>query len=684
MVEPMPQPPVAAARPHRWDFSGNQWDDPYAWLEDPSDPDVIAYLDAENAYRETVLAPTKQLQETLYQEMLGRIKQTDSSVPAKHGDWFYYTRTEAGLQHKILARKRGSLDAAEEVLLDLNAMVGKSGFIRLDAWEPSPDHRWLAYRLNESGGLEGTVFIKDLTSGEILPERLSPAGWNLAWTNDSTALYYARQDATLRPFELCRHRIGEDPAADVLLYREEDQIFNLELAKANDRSYIFLTSASMDSSEVRYLPADSPMAELRLFAPRRPDILYFLDHVDDEFLVLTNERARNFKLLAVPVAEPAAAPRELIPHRADVLLQELAVFASGIAIFGREAGFSQLSLLDRRTLDLRRVPFDEEVYTVHAGENPEYDAGTVRVAYSSLVTPWSVYDVNLETGERTLLKRDEIPSGHDPERYVTERRFATAADGTSIPISLVRRRDAPSGPGPLLLYGYGSYGFSIEPWFNPSRFSLLDRDVTFAIAHIRGGQELGRHWYEDGRLLKKMNTFTDFIDAADHLVAVGLTRPDQLIIMGGSAGGLLMGAVTNLRPDLARAVVAEVPFVDVMRVMLDPSLPLTAGEFVEWGDPSDPAAYDYMRAYSPYDNVERTAYPEMLITGGIEDDQVQYWQPAKWIAKLRTRSTSGQPLFLRVNMGAGHSGSSGRYDNLRERAHDYAFMLRAWELSREA
>lgn len=671
-------PPVAAVRPFRWDMAGKQWDDPYAWLEDPADPEVIAYLTAENAYREAAMAPTRHVQEAIYQEMLGRIKQTDVSVPARDGEWWYYTRTEERRQYKILARKQGSLEAAEEILLDLNQMVGASGFIRLDAWQPSPDHRYLAYRLNESGGLEGTVFVKDLTTGDTLPERFSPASRDLAWANDSRTLYYLRQDPPLRPYELYRHRIGNDPAAAELLYREEDEVFGLHLAAAKDRSFIILTSGSMNSSEVRYLRADDPANEPRLLAPRRPEVLSYLDHWGDDFLILTNDEAHNFKLLAVPDADPAAAPRELVPHRPEVLLQDLEVFDRQVAIFGREGGFSQLFLLDPRTLDLRRVPFPETAYTVRAGENPEPDAPALRVSYSSLVTPMTVFDVDLETGERTLLKQDEIPSGHDPDRYVTERLFATATDGTSIPISLVRHRDTPAGPGPLVLTGYGSYGYSSDPWFGPNRLSLLDRGVTWAIAHIRGGQELGRHWYEDGKLLRKMNTFTDFIAVADHLVSAGLTTPDQLIITGDSAGGLLMGAVTNLRPDLARAVVAGVPFVDVMRVMLDPTLPLTTGEFVEWGDPRQPAFYDYMGAYSPYDNVANAAYPEMLITGGLEDDQVPYWQPAKWIAKLRASTTSGRPLYLRMNMGAGHGGSSGRYDNLRERAHDYAFMLRAW------
>ena len=672
-----PMPPIAAVRPQTRVFGSVEVADPYAWLEDPTNPETIAYLDAENAYREAVMAPTRPFQQGLYAEILARIKETDVSVPTPFGEWFYYRRTEEGLQYPIFARKRGTLDAPEEVLLDLNAMVGESGYVRLTAYEPSPDHRYLAYSLNETGGIEATLFVKDLRTGTVLPERVSPVQ-GVVWANDNRTLFYVKQDAALRGFELYRHALGDDPTSDPLLYREEDEVFSIHPSRSKDGAYLFLGSFSPETSEVRYLSADRPDAEWTVFAPRREGIIYSLEHLGDDFLVLTDEDAPNAKLLAVPVADPAPANRrELVPHRPDVLLQGLDPYEGYLVIAGREAGLTKLWVRERASGATRSLPFEEAVYTVSPGENRTFATTTFRFRYTSPVTPTSVFEEDLATGVRTLLKREEVLGGHDPERYVSERLVATAEDGAAVPITLVRRRDAGEGPWRLLLEGYGSYGYSYDPSFDSTRLSLLDRGVAYAIAHVRGGQELGRRWYKEGKLLAKTNTFTDFVAVAEHLVARGHTAPDRLIAQGGSAGGLLMGAVANARPDLFRAIVAQVPFVDVLRVMLDPSLPLTTGEFEEWGNPSDPAFYEYIASYSPYDNVAAQAYPELLITGGIEDDQVPYWQPAKWAAKLRATKTDDNPLLVRMNMGAGHGGASGRYDRYREVAHDLTFVLRA-------
>jgi oligopeptidase B len=666
--------PVARRSPQRRVFSGITIDDPYAWLENPSDPEVIAHLESENAYTNAVMAPTAALRELLYQEIVGRVQRTDSKVPFRMGRYFYYIRTEEGRDYDILCRKRGSLDAPEEVLLDLNEIAGDYLVLRHHA--PSLDHRYLAYALNETGGLEYTLYIKDLERGEVLPERLPNDGHSFAWAADNRTLFYARQDAALRSFELWRHTLGTDLSADRMLYREDDPIFSIDVSPSDSQEYIFISSASEETSEVRYLRADDPTGDLILFAPRREGILYSLEHAGEDFLLLHNEDAVNFTLCAVPVADPRwENQRELIPHRDNALLQDVSVFAGYLLLAGREDGTTRLWVHDLENGQTRALAFDEPIHSVWPGDNREYQTTKAVIRYTSFVTPPTFYEIDLATGERTLLKQEEVVGGHNPDDYVSERLFATAPDGTRVPISLVRRRDAPAGPRPLLLRGYGSYGYSYDPRFARNELSLIDRGITLAIAHIRGGQELGRRWYEDGKLLHKKNTFSDFIACAEHLVQSGYTTPDQLVAQGGSAGGLLMGAVVNERPDLFHSIVAEVPFVDVLRVMLDPSLPLTTGEFVEWGDPRDPAYFAYMASYSPYDNVTAQAYPNLYLTAGIEDDQVPYWQPVKWTAKLRATKIDDHLLLLRTNMDAGHRGASAFYDAQREIALTYAFML---------
>ena len=671
----VPAPPIAERRPVEREFSGITIADDYAWLENPRDPEVIAYLEAENAYLNHVLAATGDLRERLHQELMARVQRTDVRVPVRIGDVYYYIRTETGRDYDILCRRVGSMDAPEQVLLDLNEMAGD--YLRLGSWQPSPDHRFLAYSLNETGGIAFTIRVLDMTTGETLPERLSGSPWGMIWA-DNERLIYTAQDAALRSDAAMLHRLGTGPEADTLLYREDDEVFSLNLYPSSDRAYVFMLSGSLDSAEVRYVPLTAPEEPPILFAPRRPGVIYSLEHWQDEFLVLTNDGAQDFQVLAVPV-DPTRRDqhRTLIAPQDGRLIQEFNPFRDGVLISGRLDGGSRLWILHAETGELSEVGFQEAVYDVSEGDNRDFNATSAVIWYESLVTPPTAYALDLATGERTLIKQEEVVGGHDPANYVSLRTFATAADGAQVPVSLVRRRNVPDGPRPLLLLGYGSYGMSYNPKFNRNALSLLDRGVTLAIAHIRGGQDMGRGWYEDGKLLRKQNTFTDFIACVEHLIAIGETNPGQLAAMGGSAGGLLMGAVVNMRPDLFRAVVARVPFVDVIRVMLDPSLPLTTGEYVEWGDPRDPEYLEYMRAYSPYENSRAQDYPWMLITAGIGDDQVPYWQPAKWTARLRTLKTDANPLLLHTNLQAGHGGHSGFSGAMWETALVYAFLLYA-------
>ena len=674
-------PPVAERRPVVRDFSGIPIADDYAWLENPRDPEVIAYLESENAYLDHVLAETGDLRDRLQAELMARVQRTDMHVPVQIGDVSYYIRTETGRDYDILCRRVGGPDAPEQILLDLNDMAGD--YLRLGSWRPSPDHRYLAYALNDTGGIAFTISILDMTTGETLPERIPASPWGMTWA-DHERLVYSAQDAALRSCAAMLHRVESDPAEDTQLYREDDEVYDLNVYASSDRAYLFLASASMEASEVRYVRLGTPDAPLTLYAPRRDGVIYSLEHWGDEFLVLTNEGATDFQMLATPVdVDQRDQIRVVIPPQPGRLLQEVTLFRDGALVSGRQDGMSAIWLLDPDTGDLRRVEFDEAVYEVSEGDNRDFNAPTAVIWYESMVTPPTAYALDMHTGKREMVKQEEVVGGHDPADYVSMRSFATAPDGTQVPISLVRRRDVPDGPRPLLLIGYGSYGYSIDPGFNRNALSLLDRGVTVAIAHIRGGQDLGRSWYEDGKLLRKQNTFSDFITCAEHLIAIGETSPDQLAALGGSAGGLLMGAVVNARPDLFRAVVAAVPFVDVIRVMLDASLPLTAGEFVEWGDPREPEYFTYMSAYSPYENTRAQAYPWLLLTAGIGDDQVPYWQPAKWAARLRTLKTDANPLLLYTNMSAGHGGHSGFSRSMMEMAMDYAFLLQALGLAGE-
>jgi oligopeptidase B len=676
-VESGSRPPVAATEPRVSALHNEIRVDDYYWLRDRSNPRVIRYLEAENSYTTTVMRHTEALQERLYQEMRGRIKEADFSVPEQLDHYHYYSRTEAGSQYPILCRKRGSLDAAEEILLDQNALAAGHAYFRVGASIVSPDHELLAYSVDTSGGEEFTLHFKDLRTGSLLAETISSTSLGLAWANDSRTLFYTVLDQARRPCRLYRHVVGSSPSSDALVYFEADESFFLDVHRTRSRRYLFLDIASHSTSEVRFLDADNPEGHFRVVQPREPGIEYTVAHHGDRFFITTNDGAPNFRLVQGPVENPGKLSwSAVLPYRPGVKLDGTDAFSNFLALYEREAGLRQIRVLDLSSGEDHLVTFPEPAYTVRAHRNPEFKTSLLRFTYTSLVTPSSVVDYDMATRSWTVRKQTEVLGGYDKSRYQSERIFATAPDGERVPVSLVYRTPLHlDGTRPLLLNGYGAYGLSYDPVFSSNTLSLLDRGFVVAIAHVRGGEEMGRSWYEDGKLLKKRNTFTDFIACAEHLLAQGYTAQDRMAINGGSAGGLLMGAVTNMRPDLFRVVMAEVPFVDVVNTMLDASLPLTVIEYDEWGNPNDPTAYSYIRSYSPYDNVERKDYPSILVTAGLNDPRVAYWEPAKWTARLRALKTDENRLLLKTNMGAGHGGASGRFDFLREIAFKYAFML---------
>lgn len=673
----LPPPPVARVIPKTDTLHGDVRVDNYFWLRDRTNAEVISYLEAENRYTDTAMAATRALQETLYQEILGRLKQTDLSVPDRRGPYFYYSRTEEGKQYPIYARRRGSMEAPEEVLFDQNQMAEGKRYYTLGAFSVSPDHRLLAFSVDTTGSEHFTLMVKDLATGQVAPERVDSVSFGATWAADNQTLFYTRTDSAQRADRIYRHTLGTDPARDVLVYHEPDVLYRVGIYRTKDDAYLVLSTGSFTTDEVRVARADRP-TEFRLVAARQSGVEYAVNHQNARFLIVTNEGgADNFKLMEAPESDPSRANwRELIPHRADVLLDGIDVFANHLVLYERGNALRRIRVRDVRTGQDHLVEFPEPVYTASPGSNPEYNTSTLRFNYQSMVTPSSVYDYDMDSRQRTLQKQTEILGGYDPSQYATERTWATAPDGTRVPISLVYRKPLQrDGSRPMLLYSYGSYGSSTDPTFSSANLSLLNRGVVFAIAHIRGGQEMGRAWYDQGKMMNKRNTFTDFIAAAEHLVAERWTSRERLAIRGGSAGGLLMGAVVNMRPDLFRVVVADVPFVDVINTMLDASIPLTAGEWEQWGNPTNEEHYRYMLSYSPYDNVEAKTYPTMLVTTGLNDPRVAYWEPAKWVARLRSMKTDGNLLLLRTNMGAGHGGSSGRYDALRETAFRYAFIL---------
>ncbi len=652
--------------------------DEYGWLREKGTPEVTAYLEAENAYTEAGTAHTAALRETLYNELLGRIKETDEDVPARDGEYWYYTRTEAGKAYPVFCRKKGTLEAAEEVYLDQNALAEGKKFHALGGMDVSPDGTRLLYLEDLTAFREYTLHVKDLSTGRILES--IPDVWNgTAWADDNRTFFYTRADAAKRGNTIWRHVLGTPRDADVKVFEEPNVLYDAGVFRSRSDAFIFIASDGFTSSEWRVIPTAAPTTAPRVIEPRRPDVEYSVEHGGGFFYLLTNDGARNFRIRRA--ADRAGAPLEWtdwVPHRDDVFIEGLDVFETFAAVTERRAGLRRLRIVGLAGDASHDVAFPEEAYAVFPDKNPEFRTSVFRFAYSSPISPASVYDYDVPTRERTLRKRQEIPSGFDASRYEVHRRMAPARDGVQVPVSILLPKGATlDGSRPLLLYAYGSYGITMEPTFNSNVFSLVDRGMIYAIAHVRGGQEMGRQWYDDGKMMKKMNTFTDFIDVAEYLVKSGYTKPDRLVANGGSAGGLLMGAVANMRPDLFKAIVADVPFVDVINTMLDASLPLTAQEWEQWGNPQDPDAFAYMRQYSPYDNVRAQNYPWMLVMTSLNDSQVMYWEPAKWVARLRTVKTDKNPLYLKTNMAGGHSGSSGRYEHLREVAFRYAFILDA-------
>lgn len=672
-------PPKAMKKPKELTIHEHTRVDDYFWLNDREDKEVIQYLEQENAYLHQVLSPTKKFQDDLFREMVGRIKQTDLSVPYKLRGYYYYTRYEEGKEYPIFCRKKGSLDAAEEIMLNVNQMAEGSNYYDVTGLTISPDNRLLAYGVDNVSRRKYTLYIKDLTTGKIMKESVPNTDGSYVWAADNQTLFYdVKDEVTLRSYKIRKHKLGTEATADTDVYEEKDETFGCGVYKSKTNDYIFIGSYSTLTSEIRCIRADQPDAEFKVIQPRQRDLLYDADHFGDYFYIRTNAGARNFRLMRTPVTQTTMDHwEEVIPHRTDVLLDSYEIFRDYLVLNERQNGLMQIRIKGWTNGEDYRIDFGEPTYDAYTSTNPDFDTDVLRFNYTSLVTPNSVFDYHMTNRQRTLMKQQEVLGGYDPSLYVGERIYATAEDGTQVPISIVYRSDkrVPGQPSPLLLYGYGSYGASMDAYFSSVRLSLLDRGFVFAIAHIRGGQEMGRQWYEDGKLLKKKNTFTDFIRCGEHLVAQGYTSPDHLYAMGGSAGGLLMGAVVNMRPDLFHGIVAQVPFVDVVTTMLDESIPLTTGEFDEWGNPKDKTYYDYILSYSPYDNVERKAYPNMLVTTGLHDSQVQYWEPAKWVAKLRDMKTDNNLLLLWCEMEAGHGGKSGRFERLKEVAMEYAFLL---------
>lgn len=652
--------------------------DDFFWLREKTNPAVMAHLQAESNYADSIMKPTAALQEKLYNEMVSHIKETDTNVPYRWGNYFYYSRTEKGKQYQIYCRKKGSANAPEEVVLDQNELAKGQKFMSVGLFVPSDDGNLLAYSTDNTGYRQYTLQIKDLRTGQLLPERAERVNY-MAWATDNKTFFYVTEDpVTKRSDKFFKHVLGNDKYD--LVYEEKDELFDMGVSRTRDKAMIILDIVSKTSTEVRYLPAEKPDSALKILMVRQPDHEYDATHRGGLFYIRTNKGAKNFRVVTAPASDPSEANwKEFVAHRPAVKIEAVSLFADHAVLSEWENGLQTLEVINFKTNKRNHVEFPEPVYSAELSANREFDTPVVRYAYNSLVTPNSIFDYDMNTGKSTLLKQQEVPGGFDRNNYKTERVFATASDGTKVPISLVYKKGVKlDGSAPALLYGYGSYGYSIPPEFSASRLAILDRGVVFAIGHIRGGGELGEEWRQAGRMMNKINTFTDFIACAETLVKMKYTSSDRLVIEGGSAGGLLMGAVSNMRPDLFKAVISQVPFVDVLNTMLDASLPLTTSEYIEWGNPNDKPAYEYMKKYSPYDNVAKKAYPATLVKVSVNDSQVPYWEGAKLVAKMRTLKTDDNPLLLKVNFGAGHGGASGRYDSLRETAYDFAFLL--WQV----
>lgn len=668
-------PPSAAQHPHAVTLHGDTRVDDYFWLREKDSPDVRAYLEAENAYADDFMARTAELQKTLYDEIVGRIQETDQSAPYRSGAFEYYHRTEEGKQYPSYCRREPGKPDTEAVLLDMNALAEGRPFLGLGAYEVSPNGRYLAFSLDETGFRDYSLRIKDLVTGQLLPERMEKVK-SVAWASDSETFFYTADDETKRAYRVLRHRLGGG-GKDEVLYQEDDERFGVAVWRSRSGELIFRGAFSHTTSEISFLPADRPAARWRLVAEREQDHEYDVEHRGDELLIRTNDRGRNFRVVRAPVASPGRASwKEVVAHRDHVMIESLDVFEDFYVVFEREMGLPHLRVVAFDGSASHRIAVDEPVYAIYPGDNEQFATGAYRFRYESLTTPDSVFDYDVSAKTRALVKQIEVLGGYVPEGYRAERLWATAEDGTRVPVSLVHKLGSlDNGPARTLLVGYGSYGYPYPTTFSHARVSLLDRGFVYAIAHVRGGGELGKPWHDQGRMAHKMNTFTDFVAVAEHLVEEGYTTSSQLAIEGGSAGGLLMGAVSNLRPDLFGVVVSLVPFVDVLNTMLDDSLPLTVGEYEEWGNPNERDAYFRIKRYCPYTNLQRGPYPTMLVRTSLNDSQVMYWEPAKYVAKLRAHKTDDNPLIFKINLDAGHGGASGRYDHLKETAFDYAFIL---------
>lgn len=695
--------PIAKKIPHELSIHGDVRIDDYFWLNQRENPEVIDYLNQENLYQEEMMSDTQDLQNQLFEEMLGRIKQDDVSYPVKRNGYYYYTRYEKGKEYPIYCRRKDNMDNPEQVFLNCNEMAEGHHYFDIGAYSVSPNNELLAYSVDTVSRRQYDIYFKNIvetshddisSSDEILfPDVIKNTTGNMVWANDNKTVFYSTKDETLRSCKIMRHKLGDNPDNDELVYFEEDTAFSCFVGKSKSRKYIMIVSESTLSSEVRFLDADNPFDDFKIFQERQNNHLYGVGHYEDNFYILTNaDGARNFKIMKTPVAKTEKENWiEIIPHRDDVLLEDFDLFSEFLVMEERKEGLVRIRIMSWQALESRvethgslssncdtdfYIDFGEPTYTAYSLGNPDFDSHMLRYGYNSMTTPASLFEFDMKNKTSVLLKRQEVVGGYEPSDYVTERLYAPSHDGVMVPISLVYKKGLEkNGDNNLVLYGYGSYGSSMDPYFSSVRLSLLDRGFVWAIAHIRGGEELGRQWYEDGKLLKKKNTFLDFIYCGKYLVDQGYTNNNKMFAMGGSAGGLLVAAVANMAPEMWRGIIAQVPFVDVLTTMLDETIPLTTGEYDEWGNPNKKEYYDYMKSYSPYDNVERKAYPAMLVTTGFHDSQVQYWEPAKWVAKLRDMKTDNNPIYLKTNMDFGHGGASGRFEAIREIALEYAFML---------
>lgn len=671
------KPPVAEKIKKELTMHGDTRIDNYYWLNDREDEKVLTYLRDENAYTTAMMEHTTELQKTLFDEIVGRIKQDDKSVPYKYNGFYYYTKYEEGKEYPLHCRKNGSLEAAEEVMLNVNQMAEGYAYYAVGGRKVSPNNKIIAYGVDTLSRRKYDIYFKDLTTGKVFDEVIKNTTGSAVWANDNKTIYYVRKDHTLRPYKIFKHILGTDPETDVEIYHESDETFRCGVGKTKSEKYIVISSGSTMATEHRVLDADKPAGKFKVIQKRERGLEYDLAHFGNQFYLVTNLDAKNFRLMKTSVNKTSKKNwKEVIAHRGDVLLEGIEIFKNYLVVQERKNGLRQIRIINWKSDKEYYMEFKDPAYNALISYNPDFNTNLLRYGYTSMITPYTLFDYDMKTKEQTLLKQDEVVGGYNSEDYVTERIYAKARDGVNIPVSIVYKKGVKKdGSNPLLLYAYGSYGYSMEANFRSSRLSLLDRGFVYAIAHIRGGQEMGRHWYEDGKLLKKKNTYTDFIDCGKELVKLNYTSPEKLCAMGGSAGGLLMGAVVNMQPDLFRAVIAAVPFVDVVTTMLDDSIPLTTGEYDEWGNPNVKEYYDYMLSYSPYDQVKKQNYPAMLVTTGLHDSQVQYWEPAKWVAKLRDYKTDNNLLLLHTNMDTGHGGASGRFERYKETAMEFAFLL---------